>query len=483
MKELDYDVIIIGAGISGVSAAYHIQTQCPHLTYRIVEARSTYGGTWSLFQYPGIRSDSDMYTLGFSFYPWQNPKAIADGPSIQSYLGETIEHFGIDQHITYDHKVDQLDWDTDSATWTLHTQGASGEPNEKLRCRFVMMCAGYYRYDQGYRPTFPHEEKYNGEIIHPQHWPEDYDYTDKVMTVIGSGATAVTLAPELAKKASKVYMLQRSPTYMTVQPYLDKTAGVINATLPSKMAYKINRFRKRNLAKLLYTLSRRYPKTLKKLLIGGIKKELKDKKIADQHFTPQYNPWDQRLCLVPDGDLFKMINEGKVEMVTDQIASFSADGIELASGDTLKSDAVVTATGLNLKICGGVDIVIDGEKLDLAESVSYKSAMLSRVPNMTMTFGYTNASWTLKSDLISGYAARLLNHMHQNGHKISMPECDKSKMEISDWLNIDSGYIKRSQHLVPKAGNAYPWNVVAEYKQDKKILLKNPVDDTGLVFS
>ncbi|MFT4568685.1 MAG: monooxygenase [Saprospiraceae bacterium] len=483
MKENHFDVLIIGAGISGISAAYYLQTDSPNKNYKILEGRGRLGGTWDLFKYPGIRSDSDMYTLGFAFKPWIDPKAIADGPSILRYLDETVAEFGIDQHIEYNCSVTSASWDSRTSLWTLEVIDGVKDIIMQYTCNFISMCAGYYNYDKGYTPDFPNMDKYQGVLIHPQIWPQDIDYTDKNVVVIGSGATAVTLIPELAKKATHVTMLQRSPTYIASGPDEDKIANWMNRWLPSKLAYSISRWRKILFQRFSYAIARKYPKTMKRLLIKGVKKELGEGYDIEKNFTPNYNPWDQRICLVPNGDLFEAIKDGSATVVTDHIESFTDKGITLKSGDELECDIIVSATGLELKFMGGIDFYIDGVLVDFSETVSYKSLMFSNVPNLSLAFGYTNASWTLKCDLSNQYVCRLLNHMDAHGFTEACPRQNDPTLEMAPWLDFTSGYIVRYIDNLPKVGNKGPWQLQHNYLHDRKMIIKGKVDDGYMEFS
>ena len=483
MSDSHFDVLIIGAGISGISAAYYLQTDSPHLTYRILEGRSTLGGTWDLFQYPGIRSDSDMYTLGFAFKPWTDPKAIADGPSILKYLKETVQEYNIDTQIDYNRFVTKASWSTGTSLWTLEVTDKSNNSSQTYTCNFISMCAGYYNYDKGYTPEFPNIDAYEGQIIHPQLWPEEIDYSDKKIVVIGSGATAVTLIPELAKKAAHVTMLQRSPTYIVSAPDEDKIANWMNRWFPAKFAYSISRWRKILFQRFSYAVAREYPKTMKGVLIKGVKKQLGVEYDVKKDFTPNYNPWDQRICLVPNGDLFEAMKTGSANVVTDHIDSFSKEGISLKSGRKLECDIVVSATGLDLKFMGGVEIIVDGKSVDFSETVSYKSMMFSNVPNMALAFGYTNASWTLKCDLSNQYVCRLLNYMNLHEYTKACPRQNDPTLEMGPWLDFTSGYIMRYIDNLPKVGNKAPWKLQHDYLFDRKMIKKGKVDDGIMEFS
>ncbi len=411
------DVLIVGAGLSGIGAAHHLQQRCPGKSYAILEAREDIGGTWDLFRYPGIRSDSDMHTLGYRFRPWTEAKSIADGPSILRYVRDTAREGGIERQIRLNHRVVGAEWSSADARWTVDAERTDTGETVTLTCGFLFVNSGYYRYDEGYTPEFPGLDSFGGEVIHPQHWPEDLDYAGKRVVVIGSGATAMTLVPALAKEAAEVTMLQRSPTYVVSMPGEDGIANLLRRHLPDRVVYPIVRWKNVALQGLSYRLSRRRPELMKKLLRRGVVKALPPGYDVDTHFKPRYNPWDQRLCLVPDADLFEALGDGSAEIVTDRIATFTADGIELESGRELKADVVVTATGLNLLFLGGIRVSVDGEEPDMARALTYKGMMLSDFPNFAFTLGYTNASWTLKADLTSEYVCRLLNHMDAGGYR------------------------------------------------------------------
>lgn len=483
MQNTHFDVLIIGAGISGVSAAYYLQTECPTKSYAILEGRHTLGGTWDLFKYPGIRSDSDMYTLGFAFKPWTNPKAIADGPAIMEYLNETVDEFDIRRRIQYNKMVLNASWSSETALWTLEVKDKANHQSLTYTCNFLSMCSGYYNYEEGYTPNFEGIEHFEGKIIHPQKWPEDLKYDNQKIVVIGSGATAVTLIPELAKKAEHVTMLQRSPTFVVSAPDVDKLAVFTNKIFPKKLAYSLNRWRKILMQRFSFWVARKYPKTMKKLLIGGVQKELGEDYDVKTHFTPSYNPWDQRICLVPNGDMFESIKAKTSSVVTDHIDTFTPNGIQLKSGKTLEADIVVTATGLNLKLLGGIQFTVDGQPIDLSKTISYRAMMFSDIPNLSLAFGYTNASWTLKCDLSNQYVCRLLNYMDENGYKKCMPVQNDPNLEVEDWLDFSSGYIRRVIHTLPKQGTKKPWRLDQNYMVDRKMIGKAELNDGVMEFS
>lgn len=482
MEKKHFDVLIIGAGISGISAAYYLQKQCPNKSFAILEGRNNFGGTWDLFKYPGIRSDSDMYTLGFAFHPWTSEKAIADGPSIMSYLNETLDEFDLRKYIHYSHKVVKAEWSSPEALWYLEVQILGKEHTSTFTCNFLSMCSGYYNYEHGYTPKFEGIENFKGKIIHPQKWPEYLDYGDKKIIVIGSGATAVTLIPELTKKANKVTMLQRSPTYMISRPSVEKLPNFLNKILPHKIAYSINRWWKINMQRFSFFMARKYPKRMAKMLTGKIEKELGSKNYNQKDFQPRYNPWEQRLCLVPDSDFFEAIKSKKASIETSHIESFVENGIQLKSGKILEADIIVTATGLDLKLMGGIPMLVDGESVDLSKKVWYKSMMFNDVPNMVASFGYVNASWTLKCDLSNQYVCRLINFMEEKGYQQCTPRLKDDSMQLENWVDFSSGYFQRKMHLLPKKGTKGPWRNDQNYLADKKIIGKGKIDDGVLEF-
>ncbi len=477
------DVLIVGAGLSGIGAAHHLQQRCPGKSYAILEAREDIGGTWDLFRYPGIRSDSDMHTLGYRFRPWTEAKAIADGPSILRYVRDAAREGGIESKIRLRHRVVDAEWSSADARWTVDAERADTGETVTLTCGFLFVNSGYYRYDEGYTPDFPGLDGFAGEVIHPQHWPEDLDYAGKRVVVIGSGATAMTLVPALAKDAARVTMLQRSPTYVVSMPGEDGLANLLRRCLPDRVVYPIVRWKNVALQGISYRLSRRRPELMKKLLRRGVVRALPPGYDVDTHFKPRYNPWDQRLCLVPDADLFEALGNGSAEIVTDRIATFTADGIELESGRELKADVVVTATGLNLLFLGGMRVSIDGEEPDMARALTYKGMMLSGFPNFAYTLGYTNASWTLKADLTSEYVCRLLNHMGARGHRICTPEVNDPSVTEEPLLDFTSGYVLRSIDQLPKQGSKEPWKLRQNYPVDLRMLRHGPIADGVIRFS
>ena len=490
-----FDVLIVGAGLSGIGMAYHLQEECPQKSYAILEGREALGGTWDLFRYPGIRSDSDMYTLGYSFKPWTEAKDIADGPSILKYVQETAHENGIDKRIHYGHMVQRATWSSADSAWTVQAQRCE-ETGEKttvrIRCNFLLMCAGYYSYEGGFTPKFQGRENFKGEIIHPQTWPEDLDYSGKQVVIIGSGATAVTLVPAMVRgadddTAKHVVMLQRSPSYMVVLPDTDPVTSLIRRFLPDKLAYAIVRWRNAKIVGDFYKVSRNFPVKTKQYLIDGVRAYLGPDYDIDTHFTPRYNPWDQRLCLVPNGDLFQAINSGKASVVTDQIERFTEAGILLSSGAELEADIVVTATGLNMTVMGGIEFCMDDDKqVDFAETYTYKGMMYSDVPNLITTFGYINNSWTLRADLNAEYACRVLNHMERHHLRQCTPRLrdEDQQMPSRPWIdNFTSGYMQRAMHLFPKQGDREPWLNTQDYKRDRNMIRRGVIDDGALIFS
>lgn len=476
-----FDVLIVGAGLSGIGAAYHLQRDCPGKTYAILEARGAIGGTWDLFRYPGIRSDSDMYTLGYGFKPWRQAKAIADGPSILDYVRETAAEHDIERHIRFGHKVRRAAWSSETATWTLDAE-RDGR-TVQVSCNFLSMCSGYYNYDAGYTPQFEGVERFQGQIIHPQLWPENLDYAGKKVVVIGSGATAVTLVPEMARTASHVTMLQRSPTYVVSRPAEDGVANWLRAKLPIKLAYAITRWKNVLFQMLFFNIARKKPEKTKERLLGMVREHLGPDYDIATHFTPRYNPWDQRLCLVPDADLFASIKAGSSSVVTDHIETFTETGLKLKSGASLDADIVVTATGLRMQLLSGMELVVDGKTIDLPQTTSYKGMMFSEVPNLASTFGYTNASWTLKADLTAEYICRLLKHMDRTGTRICVPHLTDAELEVEPWLDFSSGYVQRALEVLPRQGAKKPWKVHQNYALDMMALRFGAVEDGVMEFS
>jgi cation diffusion facilitator CzcD-associated flavoprotein CzcO len=485
-----FDVVIVGAGLSGIGAGCHLHAESPGKSYVILEGRDSIGGTWDLFRYPGIRSDSDMYTLGYSFKPWTHAKAIADGPSILSYVRETAREHGVESKIRFNHMVKRASWSTPDARWTVEaekvTRNASGEESRetvRFTCNFLFMCSGYYSYASGYTPDFPGAANFKGRIVHPQKWTPDIDYAGKRVIVIGSGATAVTLVPEMAKTAAHVTMLQRSPTYVIARPAEDAIANGLRRFLPSKMAYGFVRWKNVLLGMLFYQLTRHTPEAMKKLIRKGVEKELGPDYDIATHFTPRYNPWDQRLCLVPDSDLFASIKAGSASVVTDHIESFTETGIQLRSGKHLDADLIVTATGLNLVVLGGMQMTVDGAAVDMSKKMSYKGMMYSDLPNLASSFGYTNASWTLKCDLTCQYVCRLLNYMDRRGYRQCTPRRNDPSITEMPWVDFSSGYVQRTLDKFPKQGSKTPWRLYQNYALDILALRLGRIDDGTMEFS
>lgn len=476
MRETYLDVLIVGAGLSGIGAAVHLQQNCPGERWAIIEGRDAIGGTWDLFRYPGIRSDSDMYTLGYRFKPWTAAKAIADGPSIRSYIRETAAEHGITPHIRFGHRVTQAAWDSATARWTITATRCDGSTTT-LTARFLYMCSGYYNYGEGHRPTWPGEADFTGQIIHPQFWPDHLDYSGKRVVVIGSGATAVTLVPEMAKRAAHVTMLQRTPTWMVSRPSSDAIANLLRAILPAQTAYNLTRWKNVTMGQWFYRQTRTNPGKVRQALLKRLAKLLPADYDLETHFTPGYNPWDQRLCLVPDADLFQALSAGTASIVTDQIERFEAGGIRLASGKLLAADIIVTATGLKLQALGGMQLSVDGQPRRIADALAYKGMMFSGIPNLAQSFGYINASWTLRSDLIADYVCRLLNHMRREGVDIATPTPAPDVVPERLAMDLASGYVQRGADALPRSGNRAPWVVTADYKYDRKELLEGPVTD------
>jgi monooxygenase len=483
-KPLEHvDVLIVGAGLSGIGAGCHLRANCPGKTFAILESREAIGGTWDLFRYPGIRSDSDMYTLGYSFRPWEEAKAIADGPSILRYIRDTARDHGVDREIRFNHRVVRADWSTPEARWTVEAERADTGETVRITCGFLFMCTGYYRYDEGYTPDFAGIERFAGQVVHPQLWPEHLDYAEKRVVVIGSGATAVTLVPAMAQEASHVTMLQRSPSYVVSLPAQDPLADFLRRKLPAKVAYPIVRWKNVLVTTLFYKLSRRAPRFIKALIRKGVAKRLPQGYDVDTHFKPRYNPWDQRVCLVPDGDLFEAIAKGRASMVTDRIETFTEKGLELASGAELEADLIVTATGLNLLPLGGMTIAVDGDEADLSQAVGYKGVMFSGVPNLAVALGYTNASWTLKCDLTCQYICRLLNHMDEHGYRQCTPRRPDPSLPTQPFIDLASGYVLRSIDKFPKQGSRTPWRLHQNYARDILLLRRGALEDEGMDFS
>ena len=475
------DVLIVGAGLSGIGAAWWLQKECPGKTYAILEQREAIGGTWDLFRYPGIRSDSDMYTLGYAFRPWTEAKAIADGPSILKYVRDTAREAGIDKRIRFGHKVLAASWDSTTARWTV-TAETEGR-RLTVSASFLMMCSGYYRYDAGYAPTFAGQDKFKGRIVHPQKWTEDVDHAGKEVIVIGSGATAVTLVPQMAKTAKHVTMLQRSPTYIVSRPAEDKMANWLRTWLPSKWAYGLTRWRNVLMTMYIYDRSRKHPAKVAEFITGQAQKAIGPDFDVKTHLTPNYNPWDQRMCLIPDGDMFASLKAGTSSIVTDLIETFTETGIKLKSGKELPADLIVTATGLDLLFLGGMQVSVDGAAIDMPRQLTYKAMMYSAVPNLVSVFGYTNASWTLKADLTCEYVCRLINWMDAHSVQAATPTNTDPAVTEVPWFDLTSGYVQRTVDRFPKQGSKLPWKVNQNYLRDIKLLRKSKLDDGVIKFS
>ena len=476
-----FDVLIVGAGLSGIGAAYHLQKEFPKKSYVILEGRNAMGGTWDLFRYPGIRSDSDMYTLGYRFKPWKEAKAIADGPSIRKYICETAQEYGIDKKIRYGQKAKRAEWSPEEARWTVDVAGADGKTT-RLTCDFLYMCSGYYDYAGGYMPGWPGMEDFRGQIVHPQKWPENLDYKDKRVIVIGSGATSVTLVPAMAETAKHVVMLQRSPSYVLSLPSKDMVAEWLRGKVPAGLAYMIVRWKNVLVAMYLYQQSRRHPEKIKGWLMGLAKKALGPEFDVKKHFTPRYNPWDQRLCFVPDSDLFRALKSGKASVVTDEIETFTEKGLRLKSGEELEADIIVTATGLKVQLMGVMEVWVDGQLVKLSRTMSYKGMMYRDVPNLVSTFGYTNASWTLKADLTAEYVCRLLKHMDAHGYDTCTPRKPDESIAEEPAIDFSSGYIQRAMDVLPKQGSKRPWRLHQNYALDMLEFRFASVDDGTMEF-
>ena len=477
----DIDVVIVGAGLSGIGAAAMLQQQCPQQTVAILESRSVMGGTWDLFRYPGIRSDSDMHTMGYRFRPWSDTAAIAKGSAILEYVNDTAKEQGLNYLIRYQHRVIQANWSTPDARWILTLEVGEKRERKIIRCKLLHMCCGYYRYDRAYRPEFMGESEFKGVIVHPQFWPDDLPVADKNIVVIGSGATAVTLVPELARTAAQVTMLQRSPTYVISLPGHDSIGRWLKSWLPPMVAYRLVRFKNIATNMLFFKLSRRWPDAIKARLVGLAARQLGSTQLA-KHFSPSYRPWDQRLCVIPDGDLFKAVRAGRASVVTDRIARFTSDGLLLESGQTLSADIIVTATGLELSLMGGIALQVDGKAIDASQTMAYKGMMFSGVPNLLYTFGYTNASWTLKADLTSEYLCRLIQTMQKHNLDIAIPEADPS-VRPRAFLDFTSGYVQRAANQLPKQGDKKPWRLYQNYLLDLLTIRFSRIDDGVLRLS
>ena len=477
------DVLVVGAGISGIDAGYHLETSLPGKSYAILEARGEIGGTWDLFRYPGIRSDSDMYTLGFPFRPWDSDVSIADGTSIREYVQATAREYGIDAKIRFHHRLIGAEWSTGEERWTVDVERTDTGQQTQLTCSFLFMCTGYYRYEEGYTPQFPGTERFSGRIVHPQFWTDDIDYAGRRVVVIGSGATAVTLVPALAEQAEHVTMLQRSPSYVVSLPTEDPLARLIRRVFPPRRAYRLIRWKNVLVTSLFFQLSRRRPSLIKKLIRRGLERRLPPGYDIDTHFTPRYNPWDQRLCLVPDDNLFEAIGAGLASVVTDQIETFTERGIRLASGGELEADLIVTATGLILQPLSGSGLRVDGRLVELPNTMMYRGCMLQDVPNLAFVFGYTNASWTLRADLVCEYVTRLLGHMDEQGYAVCTPHNQDAAITTGPFTDFSSGYFARSLDKLPKQGSRDPWRLHQNYLLDTFSLKRSPIEDGTLQFT
>ncbi len=476
------DVLIIGAGLSGVGTAAHLRRAFPERSLAIVERRERVGGTWDLFRYPGIRSDADMYSFGFAFRPWKDSKVLADGPAIRDYIEQTAADAGVLDLIRFGTRTTAASWSSEDAGWTVTVEDVASGRTEEITCSFLVSCTGYYDQDGGHAPTFPGQERFGGQIVHPQHWPEDLDHTGRRVVVIGSGATAVTLVPAMAGQAEHVTMLQRSPSYVISLPAEDKISGLLGRVLSDATVYRLGRARNIALNRAIYLACRRWPEASRKALLASVRRQV-GPDVDMRHFTPRYMPWDERLCAVPDGDLFAVLRDGSASVVTDTIETFTETGIRLTSGQELEADVIVTATGLELQMLGGIDLVVDGEQRDFSRQMTYKATLIEGVPNFGWVFGYTNAPWTLKSDIAAGYLVRLLRHLDEHGHDYAVPR-DHGGHALDDGMldTLQSGYVQRAKGLMPRQGRSGPWQVRMHYGKDKRMLLSDPVDDGNLQF-
>ena len=477
-----FDVIIIGAGLSGIGAGYRLQTRCPSKRYVILEGRAEIGGTWDLFRYPGVRSDSDMHTLGYPFRPWKEPEAIADGARILQYVRDTAQEFGIDRNIRFRQRVVSASWSSEKTRWTVETKSDTGE-TRRYACNFLYGCTGYYRYDAGYQPGFRGAERFRGRFVHPQQWPEDLDYADKRVVIIGSGATAVTMVPAMARTAAHVTMLQRSPSYILSLPNHDPIARLIRRLLPERAALHVVRWKNILINIVIFQISRLAPNHMRRMLRDGAIKDLPQGYEVDKHFNPSYQPWDQRLCLIPDSDFYKSISAGRASVVTDEIDTLTEHGICLKSGAELEADIVVSATGLRMLVVGGVRLIVDGMPVEPSRQFIYKGTMISNVPNFAFCIGYTNPPWTLRADLASTYLCRMLNHMDRRGYSTCMPACDPASLEPRPLLNLKSGYIRRAAADLPKSAATAPWLIRQNYIRDWLMMKLSRLEDGVLQFS
>ena len=483
MTQNHFNVIVVGAGISGIGAGYYLQKKCPNKSFVILEGRDNIGGTWDLFRYPGIRSDSDMNTMGFRFKPWMGVKSIADGPSILSYLHETVKENDLNKKIHFNQWVNEASWSSKDAQWTVQAKNKKTQELQDFTCDFLFLCGGYYNYEEGYTPHFAGRENFLGQIIHPQKWPKNLDYKNKKVVVIGSGATAVTIIPTMAEEAAHVTMLQRSPTYFLSAPDEDPVGNFLRKFISSKLTYKLVRWKNIRFQWWFFQKCRKFPKKVKEFLIKQVREELGPNYDIETHFTPKYNPWEQRMCLVPNGDFFNAINAGKASVITDHIDRFTKKGIKLKSGGEVEADLIVTATGLNLEVCNGIKLEVDNNEVDISKTMTYKGMMFSDVPNLVATFGYTNASWTLRADLTSEYVCRLINFMDNKGYANCCPRAAEHVEQNGDWLDFTSGYVKRSMHKFPKQGSRDPWRNTQNFPKDVLAIRWGNIDNKELKFT
>ena len=483
MTQNHFNVIVVGAGISGIGAGYYLQKKCPNKSFVILEGRDNIGGTWDLFRYPGIRSDSDMNTMGFRFKPWMGVKSIADGPSILSYLHETVKENDLNKKIHFNQWVNEASWSSRDSQWTVQVENKKTQELQDFTCDFLFLCGGYYNYEEGYTPHFAGRENFLGQIIHPQKWPKNLDYKNKKVVVIGSGATAVTIIPTMAEEAAHVTMLQRSPTYFLSAPDEDPVGNFLRKFISSKLTYKLVRWKNIRFQWWFFQKCRKFPKKVKEFLIKQVREALGPNYDIETHFTPKYNPWEQRMCLVPNGDFFNAINAGKASVITDHIDRFTKKGIKLKSGGEVEADLIVTATGLNLEVCNGIKLEVDNNEVDISKTMTYKGMMFSDVPNLVATFGYTNASWTLRADLTSEYVCRLLNFMDKKGYANCCPRTAEHVEPDGDWLDFTSGYVKRSMHKFPKQGSRDPWRNTQNFPKDVLAIRWGNIDNKELKFT
>ncbi|MEV6426331.1 NAD(P)/FAD-dependent oxidoreductase [Nocardia sp. NPDC051463] len=482
MSTKHFDILIIGAGLSGIGTACQVTAEFPNKTIAVLERRARIGGTWDLFRYPGIRSDSDMFTFGYKFRPWHDSTVLADGASIREYIADTAREYGIDQKVHYGVKIIAADWSRTEGRWNVTALHEATGETRTYSCGFLVSCTGYYNYDAGYLPTFPGVDRFQGRCVHPQHWPEDLDYTGKKVVVIGSGATAVTLVPSMADAAGHVTMLQRSPSYIFSVPALDKISQVLGRFLPDKWVYSFARKRNIGIQRGLYLACRRWPGPMRRLLLWQVRRQV-GPAFDMSHFTPNYMPWDERLCAVPDGNLFKVLASGAASVVTDHIETFTETGILLKSGRELEADIIVTATGLDIQMLGGMKLSVDGEARELHDQMTYKGVLVESIPNLAWVFGYTNAPWTLKSDIAGAYLCRLFKHMDDSGHSVATPtDVEDSMLDVGMLDQLQSGYVQRAKDTLPRQGSKEPWKVLMHYEKDSKMLLEDPIQDGLLRF-